>query len=95
MGTVTDQRDTGTESTTDGVDAVYGVIVGVLYVLAVGVQVYLVVDEVTDGALSADVKARWSRLRARWTQARRIDAEMREAAPWVLWEAYQALEADA
>lgn len=73
-------------------DNVYGVIIGVLYVVAVGVQVYVVVDELTHGALSDDVKARWGRLVARWTERRRIDTEVRNAAPWVLWEAHEILE---
>lgn len=75
----------------DRVDLVYGAIVGVLYALAVGVQVYLVVDEVTGGALSDDVRARWRRLTASWHERRRIDREVREGAPHVVWAAIEAL----
>lgn len=83
MGTVNEDREG---------DTVYGIVIGVLYVLAVGVQVFVVVDEVTHGALSDDLKARWGLLKARIQRARRIDAEVRRDAPWVLWEAVQALE---
>lgn len=83
MGAVEEERSS---------DTVYGVIIGVLYVVAVAVQVYVVVDEVTHGALSVDLKARWVRLSARWTQARRIDTEVNRLFPWVLWDAHEALE---
>ncbi len=72
--------------------SVYGVIVGCLYVLGVGVQVWIVMDEVTHGALSGDVKRRWRKLRAQIEERRRIDREVAEAVPWVLWEAHTAIE---
>lgn len=88
------RADDGSSSSTASTkpDLIYGAIVGTLYVLAVSVQVYLVVDEVTHGALSDDLRRRWARVRAAWDQHRRIDREVRKWSPWVLWEAHQALE---
>jgi len=75
-------------------DMIYGLVVGVLYVVAVGIQVWMVVDEVTDGALSTDVKARWHRATARLRDRRTLDRQVREGAPWVIWEAHQALDTE-
>lgn len=87
MGPVDDD-----DRTTGG--TLYGLIVGALYVLAVGVQVYLVIDEVTHGALSEDVTRRWRTLIAGVNARRRIDRAVREQTPWVLWEAHEMLESD-
>lgn len=71
---------------------VYGVVIGLLYVLAVGVQVFVVVDEVTGGRLSTDVTARWRTLTARVAERRRLERTVAEQWPWVLWDAHEALE---
>lgn len=70
----------------------YGVVVGVLYVLAVGVQAFLIADEVTHGRLTDDVARRWRELTARMNERRRLERTMREQTPWVLWDAHEALE---
>lgn len=73
-------------------DLLYGFVVGLLYVVAVGVQVYMVVDEVTHGELTADVKRRWHTLTASLADRRRLDRLVRERAPWIQWEAHELLE---
>lgn len=74
-----------------GASAAYGVIVGALYAIAVGVQVYAIVDELTDGDLSADLSAWWRTTTARWRHRRRLDAQVSEDLPWVLWQAHTIL----
>lgn len=71
-------------------DVIYGVVVGTLYVLAVGVQVFLVVDEVTHGALSTQVGTWWREWTAQLRERRRVAAEFRIHRPWVLWDALEA-----
>lgn len=73
-------------------DLVYGAVVGTLYILAVGVQVFLVVDEVTHGALSAQVGAWWREVTAQWRERRRIETVFRAQAPWVVWDAVQLVD---
>lgn len=73
-------------------DVVYGVVVGTLYVLAVGIQVFLVVDEVTHGALSTQAATWWREFTAKARHNRRVAAEFRSQLPWVLWEAQELVD---
>lgn len=78
----------------DRAEMVYGLVVGLLYVVGVGVQVFIVVDELTDGRLSDDLATWWRTVTARAREARRIDELVREQTPWVLWDAHQILDVE-
>lgn len=75
-------------------DTLYGVVVGVLYVVAVGIQVFMVVDEVTDGQLSTDMVALWRRLTARYRHHQAFEAMVKADFPYVLWSAHEILDVE-
>lgn len=76
-------------------DLLYGAVVGTLYILAVGIQVFLVVDEVTHGALSTQVGTWWREVTAQWRERRRVTVEVRRQLPYVLFDAHEFVrEAD-
>lgn len=78
----------------DKADRLYGVVVGVLYVVAVGIQVFVVVDEVTNGQLSDDLAALWRRLTARYRHHQAFEAMVRADFPYVLWSAHEILDVE-
>lgn len=75
-------------------DTIYGVVVGLLYVVAVGVQVFLIVDDLTHGALSDDLGVWWRHSTARWRHHRHLDAMVRADFPYVLWAAHEILDVE-
>lgn len=80
MGDVADKRDD---------DTIGDLLIGLLYVVAVGVQVFVVVDELTSGALSDEVQRRWRTVTAEAREARRIERELRDMLPEVQYQAWQ------
>lgn len=72
-------------------EMVYGLVVGLLYVAGVAVQVFIVVDELTDGRLSDDLAAWWRRVSAQARERRRVNEMFTAQKPWVLWDAHQII----
>lgn len=67
-------------------------LVNMLYVIVVAINVYIVVDQATDGALSREASMKLYRLRGHVSNRIKQEKEYKEEAGKVVWEAMTIVE---
>jgi len=70
----------------------YDIVIAALYTLTIGVNVYIIVNELTDGALQTSVSMRLTKLRAKLSEKVKHERAVRKDFGKVLWEATTTVE---
>lgn len=79
----------------DVTDAIYNIVTTILYTVLIAAQVTLIMDEVTDGAFSRQMRTHWATVKGQWNRRQRINLAMKKGAPVVIFEATQIVEESA
>lgn len=71
----------------------YDVVVTALFVVGIGLNVYLMVDAATNGELTRQVAREWTkRVREPWERWRTFEQEVPKVVPTATWFAYEAAQ---
>lgn len=68
------------------------IIIDICYAVVIGAYVYVAVDRLTDGQFGLEIQARCSHAADWLLHNKRLNEQVAEQRPYVIWEAIQAKE---